>query len=473
MKWVCFLIFSACLKAEAPVGTFKCSVDSPDASESEYTCPAGYTCDDRVCCSWAKNVPCPTFPMVGERCANSGAATEFFEDFDGDGDGKKDAGVFRCAKPMYTNLSTNQLDCDDLRSEVNSMSQERCNGLDDDCDGQPDDGLILRAFYRDTDGDGFGDSAESISLCAAPAGYVEKGGDCSPNDAAIYPNAPERCNNIDDDCDGQPDERETDFADSDSADSNLENRLPRFPCNTNLMGECRAGRILCRPISALQVAPQCVSFHKPLDLVEKCDGLDNNCVGGIDEQPACGGPSSIFGAGMTFGARTFQADSGTSLGQSCNKARGFEVSLPSSNRWPIALNAGKAQVYWAEAPDGGLWDLSPTGTKFRLKFRAPASQNGTWVDSNGAISFNHPIVVLCGPNDDELVRYRANKNGLLLANDVAYDKAVTLSNFDDGVFLITPGSGFDLSRTKRVEVIVYPRLLPLTIEFDALTGFYQ
>ncbi len=86
-------------------------------------------------------------------------------------------------------------------------SAEVCNGIDDNCDGQidenPVDGLI---WYRDADGDGFGDADDVVVACAAPIGYVGNSTDCNDTNALINPAASELCNGIDDNCDGQVDE---------------------------------------------------------------------------------------------------------------------------------------------------------------------------------------------------------------------------------------------------------------------------
>ncbi|MBK9017912.1 MAG: putative metal-binding motif-containing protein [Saprospiraceae bacterium] len=63
-------------------------------------------------------------------------------------------------------------DCTEIPTEV-------CNGLDDNCNGQIDEGF-------DQDGDGF-------TICQ---------NDCDDNDPAINPSATETCNELDDDCDG-------------------------------------------------------------------------------------------------------------------------------------------------------------------------------------------------------------------------------------------------------------------------------
>lgn len=63
-------------------------------------------------------------------------------------------------------------------------------------------------YYRDADGDGYGDPGSASTACPQPTGYVTNKLDCndSPNGgASIHPGAPELCNGIDDDCDGQVD----------------------------------------------------------------------------------------------------------------------------------------------------------------------------------------------------------------------------------------------------------------------------
>ncbi|MDF1563582.1 MAG: MopE-related protein [Deltaproteobacteria bacterium] len=58
-------------------------------------------------------------------------------------------------------------------------------------------------FLADTDVDGFGDDARRRWACAAPAGYVEEGGDCDDAVREIHPGAPEvAADGIDQDCDG-------------------------------------------------------------------------------------------------------------------------------------------------------------------------------------------------------------------------------------------------------------------------------
>jgi len=63
-------------------------------------------------------------------------------------------------------------------------------------------------YYRDADGDNYGDFFNSIETCdeTPPSGYVTDNTDCCDDDSTIYPGAPELCDNKDNDCDGYYDE---------------------------------------------------------------------------------------------------------------------------------------------------------------------------------------------------------------------------------------------------------------------------
>lgn len=78
------------------------------------------------------------------------------------------------------------------------------------CVPRPDDaatdaGCEERSWFRDSDRDGYGDSAMSVHACIAPDGYVELGEDCDDSCAECRPDGSERCNTAaDEDCDGNP-----------------------------------------------------------------------------------------------------------------------------------------------------------------------------------------------------------------------------------------------------------------------------
>ncbi len=80
--------------------------------------------------------------------------------------------------------------------------------MDNDCDGEADGSDAVDAFlsYLDGDGDGWGDDEWASLGCTTRSDQSVRGGDCDDSDPSRWPGAPEVCNGIDDDCDGQIDE---------------------------------------------------------------------------------------------------------------------------------------------------------------------------------------------------------------------------------------------------------------------------
>jgi hypothetical protein len=46
---------------------------------------------------------------------------------------------------------------------------------------------VADVYYQDSDGDGFGNTAVSVTGCTQPAGYVTKSGDCCDTDRNAFP----------------------------------------------------------------------------------------------------------------------------------------------------------------------------------------------------------------------------------------------------------------------------------------------
>jgi hypothetical protein len=64
------------------------------------------------------------------------------------------------------------------------------------------------SWFRDQDGDGFGDPAHPESTCTPPAGYVDNDADCDDEDPTVNPDGTEVCDGVgaDEDCDGKANE---------------------------------------------------------------------------------------------------------------------------------------------------------------------------------------------------------------------------------------------------------------------------
>lgn len=130
-----------------------------------------------------------------------------------------------------------QLDCNDIDASSHPGADESCDGLDNDCDGQVDEGL-------DVDGDEDGFSACPSALDAAQ--------DCDDASPVSAPNGSELCDGLDNDCDG-------------IIDNGFDQDGDGF--------------------TACSVPPDCNDLDpdiSPSD-EEACDAIDNNCDGLIDE----------------------------------------------------------------------------------------------------------------------------------------------------------------------------------------------
>jgi Putative metal-binding motif len=131
-----------------------------------------------------------------------------FQDLDGDQVGSSEYGVsLRCG----TEAGWAELDgdCNENNAEIHPGAAEICNGKDDNCDGETDEGIDLATLYRDADGDGFG-TGESVGAsggCDNSGEFAAQNGDCDDADPEVFPDATEQCNETDDNCDGRIDER--------------------------------------------------------------------------------------------------------------------------------------------------------------------------------------------------------------------------------------------------------------------------
>jgi hypothetical protein len=129
--------------------------------------------------------------------------------------------------------------------------------------------------YVDMDGDGVG-AGEAHDGCPAD-GLVAVTGDCSPENALVFPGADEVCNGIDENCNEQVDEGVSVmlYADVDGDGhgdkSDLGERVcagQPIPGKVTSHDDCDDDCAACSPENTMEMA---------------CDGKDENCDGNLDE----------------------------------------------------------------------------------------------------------------------------------------------------------------------------------------------
>ncbi|MDG1781436.1 MAG: T9SS-dependent M36 family metallopeptidase [Flavobacteriales bacterium] len=182
-----------------------------DAASSLTDCdqPAGYVADDTDCDDTNGDVY-PNAPGTAEgidnNCNGSIDASEciqltWYADTDNDGFGDVASSLSDCAQPA--GYVADNTDCDDTNGDVYPNAPGTGEGIDNNCNGSIDAfECIQLTWYADTDNDGFGDAASSLSDCAQPAGYVADNTDCDDTNGDVYPNAPGTGEDIDNNCNG-------------------------------------------------------------------------------------------------------------------------------------------------------------------------------------------------------------------------------------------------------------------------------
>ncbi|MCB9665448.1 MAG: putative metal-binding motif-containing protein [Alphaproteobacteria bacterium] len=271
-------------------------------------------------------------PLTYPGAAPLDSVTACLRDADGDGWGDADA-----LAPVEAGT-----DCDDADAGIAPDAEERCNGVDDDCDGLLDDAdpdvlaIDLVASTRDLDADGWGGPDLPRMSCTVPAGSsaqpgdcddldpwthpgaaplddataclrdrdgdgrgdavvdeeasVEAGTDCDDGHVAISPDAEERCNGVDDDCDALVDAEDDSvrasdlraaFADLDG-DGFGDPLAPRAVC---AVGEGSSGLPLDCDDSDAAVHPLAP---------EVCNGQDDDCDDLVDLDDAMEAEDVVF-----------------------------------------------------------------------------------------------------------------------------------------------------------------------------------
>ncbi|WP_426750786.1 MopE-related protein [Myxococcus sp. Y35] len=203
----------------------------------------------------------------------------------------------------YVDVLSGGTDCDDTNAAVRPGAEERCNDVDDNCDGisdevelrlgqsctvgencpgvracGPDSDVICNApdavfAYPDRDQDGRGDmNATPRAFCTGiEPGYVPgPADDCDDTNASIRPGAQELCNGVDDNCDG-----------------NIDETFPQLGDACEVAAKC-PGIHVCDPSG---ITTRCEVTVSPSDWYVDEDG---DGVGSGPATPSCGPPGTGY-----------------------------------------------------------------------------------------------------------------------------------------------------------------------------------
>jgi len=224
---------------------------------------------------------------------------------DDDGDGFADAG---CGGD----------DCDDEDPFNYPGGLELCDELDNDCDGEVDEMVTDVDWFLDADGDGFGDPSDTVTSCERQLGRVLRGGDCADGNPVIHPDVVERCNGVDDDCDGTVDEGGLGgvrgYRDADGDGFGLTSDSV-FAC-----GDALPSGYVPAPGDCNDSDPD--RFPTAAD---DCDGTDDDCDGVLDEDGALtwydDGDGDGYGGATVVAVQCNQpGPDATAMGGDCNDA---------------------------------------------------------------------------------------------------------------------------------------------------------
>ncbi|GHG77299.1 hypothetical protein GCM10012319_27140 [Comamonas sp. KCTC 72670] len=229
-------------------------------------------------------------------------------------------------------------DCDDTNPNIHPGATELCDGVDNNCANGEADAPGGATYYRDVDGDGFGDPLALPNLsCIPPAGYVLEAGDCNDRDPDMFPQPTElRCDGKDDNCDGVVDNAPFDVG---AACQTAQNCGGTKQCTAN------------------QLATACVSAEQPVEwfIDEDGDGRAGTSVGlwcanppaegAVTEQSDCDESSRYV-----FNGATEVCDR---LDNDCDGQVDEGVASCDPAAWTVNTDSPNTAVWRAVAPYGG------------------------------------------------------------------------------------------------------------------------
>ncbi len=384
-----------------------------------------YTAEDNTDCDDKKP---GVFPGAKESCATSeddncngtindqGAidCVPYYVDFDGDGYGDKATSTVCLCQPKAGEklVATKGGDCNDLKQNVNPAQIESCLTTDDDnCNSSNNDlnALGCTLFFTDVDGDTFGAKGSSaVCLCAADPKLkitASNANDCDDNNTNVKPGVKDTCasQGVDDNCDGTTDGDDSTgctayFLDLDG--DGFGGSASRCLCagaagqkyTATKSGDCDDDKASINPSAS-----------------EQCDGLNNNCSGGVDEG-AAGTCQQVLNANLACSGGKCVIASCSSGNFDIDGGYGSGCECPADATW------GKTGTACTNAID--LGDVPDDKTVRTHTGRISPNEGGKWIrfraidgaDGGGCDTF-HVAVTFQNTNDHEFDIYRGGCSG--------------------------------------------------------------
>lgn len=241
----------SCPKPECQLGDTQC-VDA----NSMRVCVK----DSRGCLKWGEGKACG----AGERCRLSTKQCSVCEPKSKQScyagkDSTKNKGVCRAGDQVCADDGAKWGPC---QGQV-IPSPEICNGKDDDCDGQIDNGMKPKPCKNQT-----GDCAKSVQTCDGPNGWQPCGEADYRKTFPKYEKKETLCDGKDNDCDGQ--------VDNGLSAPKCQKQLGVCAGSTKVCGGTK-GWLACDSARYLRLNPGYQTRET------KCDGKDNDCDGQKDE----------------------------------------------------------------------------------------------------------------------------------------------------------------------------------------------
>ena len=238
--------------------------------------PSGYIpkintdCDDssslinpngvEVCDSADADEDCDGLRDDADPSVLDSSKSNFYVDADNDNYGAG-AAVRFCDEPaLHAPVAG---DCNNSNAAINPGAAEACDLIDNNCNGQNNEGLAFSLWYADADSDTYG-AGDGYSWCAATAAYPSaSNADCNDGNPAIRPGASETCDGFDNNCASGIDEGFPNF----DGDSYADCVDPDIDNDGSLNG------------------PDCNDFDASIrpGAADICDGYDNDCDNYIDD----------------------------------------------------------------------------------------------------------------------------------------------------------------------------------------------